>query len=387
LLRTDSGKGEGTNDGTGRLEILEYSEKELVRIAKRENNKKRNYLVVNPRQGKHIPVSPSEALELFGQLARQVKDLYKEEKLLTIGFAETATAIGAHVASCLGTSYIQTTREEIPGVHYLYFSETHSHATEQKLVKEDMDEILPQIDRILFVEDEVTTGNTILNIMDVMERTYSRKFQFSVASLLNGMDEEALSSYKDRGAGLHYILKTDHSGYPQAAEQFGDDGKYREAKTTCSSLPAAIKAAGWMNARRLVDANRYQTACEELWKVIEKAMPIESGKKYLVVGTEEFMYPALYVGKKMEELGGWVRTHSTTRSPIMVSSEAAYPLHTRYELKSLYDKERTTYLYEIGKYDKVLVLTDAQNEESEGVCSLYQALSDTGGSILTVRWC
>lgn len=94
---------------------MEYSEKELVRIAKRENNKKRNYLVVNPRQGKHIPVSPSEALELFGQLARQVKDLYKEEKLLTIGFAETATAIGARVASCLGTSYIQTTREEIPG--------------------------------------------------------------------------------------------------------------------------------------------------------------------------------------------------------------------------------------------------------------------------------
>ena len=35
---------------------MEYTEKDLVKIAKRENNTKRNYLVVDPLQGKHIPV-------------------------------------------------------------------------------------------------------------------------------------------------------------------------------------------------------------------------------------------------------------------------------------------------------------------------------------------
>ena len=40
-----------------------YTECELVRIAKRENNRKRNYLVVNPLQGKHIPVSPGIVME------------------------------------------------------------------------------------------------------------------------------------------------------------------------------------------------------------------------------------------------------------------------------------------------------------------------------------
>lgn len=343
--------------------------------------------MVDPLQGKHIPVSPGEALELFGQLAQQVNDHYGEERILTIGFAETATAIGAHVASCLGTAYIQTTREEIPGAHYLYFSETHSHATEQKLVKEDMDGIIPKTDRILFVEDEVTTGNTILNIIDVMEKTYSRKLKFSVASLLNGMGEEALLAYKDRQIGLHYIVKTDHGAYPEAAERCVDNGKYIVSKTTAGSLPEVTEAAGWMDARRLVDAKQYQAACEELWNAVKKLMPVESGKKYLVVGTEEFMYPALYVGKKMEDLGGWVRTHSTTRSPIMVSGEESYPLHTRYELKSLYDRDRTTYLYEIGKYDGTLVLTDSQKKESEGICSLYHALSDAGSFIVTVRWC
>ena len=36
---------------------MEYTEKDLVKIAKRENNTKRNYLVVDPLQGKHIPVA------------------------------------------------------------------------------------------------------------------------------------------------------------------------------------------------------------------------------------------------------------------------------------------------------------------------------------------
>ena len=44
---------------------MEYTEKDLVKVAKRENNTKRNYLVVDPLQGKHIPVVPSKALDLF----------------------------------------------------------------------------------------------------------------------------------------------------------------------------------------------------------------------------------------------------------------------------------------------------------------------------------
>ncbi len=48
---------------------MEYTEKDLVKIAKRENNTKRNYLVVDPLQGKHIPVVPSKALDLFAALA------------------------------------------------------------------------------------------------------------------------------------------------------------------------------------------------------------------------------------------------------------------------------------------------------------------------------
>ena len=108
---------------------MEYTEKDLVKIAKRENNTKRNYLVVDPLQGKHIPVVPSKALDLFAALADTFREKYKDEKLLLVGFAETATAIGAQAAITVGADYIQTTREVIPGVNYLFFSEEHRAAS------------------------------------------------------------------------------------------------------------------------------------------------------------------------------------------------------------------------------------------------------------------
>ena len=63
---------------------MEYTEKDLLKIAKRENNTKRNYLVVDPLQGKHIPVVPSKALDLFAALADTFREKYKDEKLLLV---------------------------------------------------------------------------------------------------------------------------------------------------------------------------------------------------------------------------------------------------------------------------------------------------------------
>ena len=53
-----------------------YCEADLVRIAKRENNKKRAYVVANRLQGKHIPVSPDQALFMFEALADIVQKSY-----------------------------------------------------------------------------------------------------------------------------------------------------------------------------------------------------------------------------------------------------------------------------------------------------------------------
>lgn len=364
-----------------------YTEDMLVRIAKRENNTKRNYLVVDPLQGKHIPVVPSQALELFQTLAKRVECAYQGERLLLVGFAETATAIGAQAAISLGAEYMQTTRELIDGVDYLFFSEEHSHATEQKLVKDDMDLVIGTIDRIIFVEDEVTTGKTILNIINVLKKVYpSAQVQYSVASLLNGMSKEHLDRYRDDNIDLLYLVKTDHSRYSEIANQFQTDGLCYECDTNAAGDVKEIVIKGSMNARRLVNAEQYEKACFHLWENIKAQIEISSHANILVVGTEEFMFPALYIGRQMEELGCSVKCHSTTRSPIAVSMNEDYPLHNRYELRSLYDSDRVTFIYDIGTYDTVIVITDSQNIREAGRNSLMNALRKYNKNITLVRW-
>ncbi|MBT9775951.1 hypothetical protein GPL15_05470 [Clostridium sp. MCC353] len=366
-----------------------YTEKELAAVAKRENNNKRKYLVVNRYQAKHIPVSPSKSLEMFGALADQLKGKYDGENLLLVGFAETATAIGAALAVELNTCYMQTTRENIDGVEYLYFLEEHSHSTDQKIVKTDLDRIIDEIDRIIFVEDEVTTGNTILNIIKIIEKTYSKKLRFSIASLLNGMDQDAAKLYEDRDIPMHYLVKTSHDGYTRIADGFKGDGTYWGPDGQDRGLKVEETAvSGCVNARRLTDGTVYLSACEHLYRELETRLNIGTDQDILVLGTEEFMYPAIFTAKKLEEKGNRVKTHSTTRSPIAVSSEEEYPLHTRYELASLYDSQRRTFLYDIGTYDHVIILTDSVNEGSQGINTLVNAIYSCGShKISLVRWC
>lgn len=399
-----------------------FTEKELVMIAKRENNTKRSYLVVNPLQAKHVPVSPGVAMEVYQALAKEISANADVDgkKILYIGFAETATAIGAGVAAALGGYYMQTTREEVENATYFFFSETHSHATEQKLVKEDMDAIFGNVDMVIFVEDEVTTGNTIMNIVSLLEKEYGDNIKFGVASLLNGMGEEHLSLYRQHGIDLFYLVKTDHENFTKIANQYNTN----ENKVDCRAAQerqmvdkrtdsmvvgdrmekmkvSYLKAAGYQNTRHVVQAARYTALCEQLyrqvWKYIQESGRIggnQNGKRYekiLVLGTEECMFPAIYVGKRMEDhsCAEIVRTHSTTRSPIEVSDDEGYPLHTRYALDSFYEKGRKTFVYDLDAYDLVIVMTDSGNctPDNPGVRSLIKAAAMAGNKeLLFVSW-
>lgn len=357
----------------------------FISIAKRENNTKRRYLIVNPTQGKHIPVSPSLSLSVFTDLAKQIKDKYKSEKILFIGFAETATAIGSHVAISAGMPYIQTTREIIPGVEYIFFSEEHSHATEQKLVKTDLDKIINDINRIIFVEDEVSTGKTILNIINMLQKIYKKSFSFAVMSILNGMTEENVEKYLGINIDFLFLEKVNRVNFEEIASNFKIKGN--ENLPDCSSVDfSVISLNGYMNARRLIDSKLYLKACESLANEIIRTQKIESNKKILVIGTEEFMYPAIFVASQIEKMGNVVKTHSTTRSPISVFLEENYPLHSRFQLKSLYDQNRTTYLYNLDFYDKILIITDSDLQEKAGIESLINAIKKFSNDITIIRW-
>lgn len=366
---------------------MEYSIEELVRIAKRENNKKRGYLVVNPIQGKHIPVSPSKAIKLFDDLAKEISNECNAEKTIVIGFAETATAIGAQAAITLNASYIQTTREDIDGAEYIFFSEAHSHATQQKLIKNDIDAVIETTEHIVFAEDELTTGNTIMNIVGKLREIYPGHIRFSVLSLLNGMNEDSLAVYRENNISVYSLLKIDNSDFEKRAESFAADGKYVKPNFSTAAACDVISIKGRTDTRRLTDSKEYVSACKKLSAEVLGNIEFDRNDSVLVIGTEEFMYPALFVGSEIEKIGCRVRCHSTTRSPAEVSKNPKYPLHTRYELASVYDSKRKTFIYDIGEYDKVVVITESLANDETGLLSLLNALTLKNTEVKVVRWC
>ena len=100
------------------------------------------------------------------------------------------------------------------------------------------------------------------------------------------------------------------------------------------------------------------------------------------------MYPALYVAEQFENLGISAFSHSTTRSPIVTSTEEDYPVQKRFELASFYDVNRKTFIYNLRKYDCVIVVTDSTYEDLTGVNTLVNALKSVGNDNINVyRWC
>ncbi|MCR4782933.1 MAG: phosphoribosyltransferase family protein [bacterium] len=366
-----------------------YSEADLVRIAKRYNNPRRNYLIVNPLQAKHIPVSPEKALTMMEDLGSLLVQKSPGTKLL-IGFAETATALGAAAANCFGNGciYIHTTRENIEtNTLWACFSEEHSHAVAQKICVEKFDEWLEHTTRVIFLDDELTTGKTLLNIIGELKKMFPKlqKKQITAASLINRLSAENLARLAENGvscASLSYIVGSD---YNHKAEQYTVCAPQRPvlSATTpfCSltTLPEAMELGG--DPRLGVEIGVYNEKCIACARklALDLTRHLHPSSKVLVLGTEECMYPAIILGRELEKAGmAQVKCHATTRSPIGLSRESGYPIPQGFELASLYEAERITYIYNLDRYEAAIIVSDAVNPQNTGLRDLQAALSLSG---------
>lgn len=336
---------------------------EYIKVCKRLNNTKRNYLVLNEAQCKHVPCSPTKALEMFAELGDKVRAAINRngyadalDKVLIIGFAETATAIGHHIALQLGCSYVHTTREKPKeGFEYYEFDETHSHAVSQRLIS--LNSMLSKKDfrLIILVEDEITTGSTMLHLIDkITDMDITAKFV--VASLLNGMSAEQRQTFKDFEIDMEYLAQIDNSNFSAIADSIPADGEAYEVLSASTYRGHIDIGYSLINHRYDCDTTRDRELLDKLADATIEACSL--GEKVLCLGTEEFMYPAIYVGSKLEEQGLMVKSHSTTRSPIAVSMQEDYPLNTRIKLESVYDFCRETYLYNLEEYNRIFIFTE-----------------------------
>ncbi len=371
---------------------MQYSVDDLVRLAKRDNNNIRPYLYVNPIQGKHIPTNPEDTMMMCRTLANMVKEAYPSDRLFVIGFAETATGIAAGVCHYLDNVvyYQNTTREHVENEEYLYFTESHSHATDQMLIINGIGDCLETVDRVVFIDDEVTTGNTICKLADILKEKYGTKeIKFSIVSILNSMTDLRVNQLEDEGIECLFISDLP---FEYKKDSIMDISYEEDRDTLCKSdKPLDVECVEFdtkVNARKAVVFNDYEKEIERYASEIENIIGYERYSDILVLGTEECMYPALRLGETLNRDGAaeTVKVHATTRSPIIASGAEYYPLNQRYRIRSVYDKTRDTYVYDLRKYDKVIVVTDTA-DIAEGMSDLLTALRSVGNqNILVSRW-
>ncbi|MCR5833837.1 MAG: phosphoribosyltransferase family protein [Selenomonadaceae bacterium] len=362
-----------------------YSATDILRVAKRFNNRKRNYLLVNPLQGKHLPTSPTAALDMMSTLGERVAENFPSAKLV-IGFAETATAIGAAVAKTLSDDcfYLQTTRETFDG-NFVEFLEEHSHAPEQKLFAENFNVLLNDTPEVIFIDDELSTGKTLLNIVRRLKSEFPELVDKKIcaASIINRLSEENLSAFAAENISCEYLVKLPQT--PFDVERF-TISPAQDVKPCGREVTEVLTCKISTNPRRGTTIGEFFSQCETVGdKVAEMFVRRKISGEVVTIGTEEFMLPAIIIGRRLQRENLSVVTHSTTRSPIGVSTDENYPIREGYGLRSFYDDTRRTFIYNPKFYDAAVIVTDAQNF-SAGLDDLIAALNVHGvGEIFIVR--
>lgn len=362
-----------------------YSPGDVLRIAKRQHNSKRTYLLVDPLQAKHIPVSPSTSLEMMETLGAKLAQAYPDCKLV-IGFAETATAIGAAAASCFPDDcvYIHTTREDIPwAAGWVRFLEEHSHAADQKLCADSLAARIESTEELILVDDEISTGKTLINMAEQLRSRFPaiRGKQMVAASVINRLTAENEARLSQAGIAAECLVKLACDDYAEFVRPIQTSAA---VDLTGLDLPDVdffdvIQGQMLPDPREGVEIGRYRASCFHMAEAVVPVLQsgIRPGSRLLVLGTEEYMYPALILGQQLERnLGAAVYCHATTRSPIGIAQEKNYPIRAGYKLHSFYAEDRETYIYNLAQYDAAIVITDSRLDCRAPLRELGKALRD-----------
>ncbi|MFC8170812.1 phosphoribosyltransferase [Streptomyces sp. NPDC057325] len=255
---------------------------DLLGLALRRNPK-RAHLLVSGVLGKHVPQRPSVVYGAGLDLGRRVRALLGDgeaARAVVLGYAETATALGHAVADGLALApYLHSTRRPVPGVARAGgFEESHSHATSHLLLPEDPG-LLAGDGPLVLVDDEFSTGNTVLNTIRDLHANHPRERYVVVAlvDMRSAADVGRLDAFAEEiGARVDLIARA--AGTVRLPEGVLEKGRalVAEHETAPEPKPAA-PAPGAVRAeldwpRGLPDGGRHGFTPEHRER-LEAALP------------------------------------------------------------------------------------------------------------------
>ncbi|MEU1435028.1 phosphoribosyltransferase [Streptomyces sp. NPDC005786] len=402
--------------------------RELLGLALRRNPKRAHLLVSNVL-GKHVPQRPSVVYGAGVELGRRVRKLLGESgarHAVVLGYAETATGLGHAVADGLGSApYLHSTRRPVEGVASAGgFEESHSHATSHLLLPEDPDLLSGGADNsrdaaLVLVDDEFSTGNTVLNTIRALHERYPRKRYVIVAlvDMRSPADQGRLAEFAEE-IGARVDLVARNAGTVRLPEGVLEKGQALVAEQEAAQAaaePRAQETGGAADPRRALP--RPHTRIDLRWPagvpdggrhgftpahraLLEPALPAmadriaqalgEQPRRVLVLGFEELMYAPLRLGTALEErIGAEVRYSTTTRSPVLAVDDPGYAIRTRLVFPAHdapADGPGDRYAYNVagGGFDAVVLVVDstADTDVLHGQRGLVRQLAQHTGHVL-----
>ncbi|MDH6131798.1 adenine/guanine phosphoribosyltransferase-like PRPP-binding protein [Kitasatospora sp. MAA4] len=324
---------------------------DLLGLAVRQNAK-RAHLLVSQVLGKHVPQRPAvvyDAGRRLGELVRAALGPAEAGRAVVLGYAETATGLGHCVADALGADYLHSTRRPVPGVAAAAgFEEEHSHATAHLLLPSDP-ELLGGDGPLVVVDDELSTGRTVLNTIAALHRRRRRE-RYVIASLVDLRGEEDRARMAEFAASLG--ARVEAVALAEGRVRLPEGTLERAQRLVASTLSESLDAVAAGSAGDLVrvelpwpaglpDGGRHGfTAAHaaELASTLPGLAARLAGalcggeRRVLVLGFEELMYvPLRLAGALADVLGesAEVRYSTTTRSPVLAVDDPGYAIRTR----------------------------------------------------------
>ncbi|WP_405873297.1 phosphoribosyltransferase [Streptomyces sp. NBC_00005] len=374
---------------------------ELLGLALRRNPKRAHLLVSNVL-GKHVPQSPAVVYGYGFALGRRVRDLLGEEAeaAVVLGYAETATGLGHSVADGIGSApYLHSTRRPVSGVATAGgFEESHSHATSHLLLPEDP-ALLVGDGPLVLVDDEFSTGNTVLNTVRDLHERYPRRRYVVVAlvDMRSAADSGRLEEFA-REIGARVDLVAAASGtvrFPEGVLEKGQElvaqyESYGAAMGNRSSAGSSGLVAQTPHhhltrvelrwPRGLPDGGRHgftpthrtrlEGALPAMAARLAEALPTDA-RHVLILGFEELMYAPLRLARELEQVvEAEVRYSTTTRSPVLAVDDPGYAIRSRIVFPSHDDPadgpgERYAYNVAGAGFDAVVAVVDSVADTPE----------------------
>ncbi|KJU83232.1 Uncharacterized conserved protein UCP020967 [Candidatus Magnetobacterium bavaricum] len=306
-------------------------------------NEKRGFVFVSKVLGKHVAVVPSAMEAAAASLTALIgREVVSSEPVVVIGFAETATGLGNCIYEQLKIErsfYIHTTRYRLSSPMMLQFSEEHCHAPSHYLydVQEaDLTTILRTATTIVLIDDEITTGNTIRNIVLRLRETLPHVKRYIAASYLNWMTESVIDdiTFVSLAGGEVYFKK----GGVSVASSF--TSVCRHDACMDDVIPYNF---GRLGVRKMVI---------DFSTVLDPGQ-LAAGTRVLVLGSGEFMYVPFLLARWLEQRGVDVCYQSTTRSPLNVDGD----IKSAIRFKDNYGEDIDNFLYNVtpAMYDVILI--------------------------------